>query len=72
MSNQAKQLQQTMAFFKLDSSTQGQPVPLQLRKSHASTKVAKTAPASQPVVAHTHARVHAKTEDLDEAQFTKF
>jgi methyl-accepting chemotaxis protein len=68
MSGQAEQLQQTMSFFKLDSSSQGRSTQFQVRKSSASTKAAKST-APKPVVAHA---APATAEALDETQFTKF
>jgi methyl-accepting chemotaxis protein len=68
MSGQAEQLQQTMSFFKLDSSSQGRSTQFQVRKSSASTKAAR-ATAAKPMVAHA---APASAEALDETQFTKF
>jgi methyl-accepting chemotaxis protein len=68
MSGQAEQLQQTMSFFKLDSSSQGRSTQFQVRKSSASTKAAR-ATAAKPLVAHA---APASAEALDETQFTKF
>jgi len=70
MSGQAEQLQQTMSFFKLDSVAQvrGAQHP-QVRKSSAR---ASKSTAAKPVQAQSHAHAQAATEDLDEAQFTKF
>jgi methyl-accepting chemotaxis protein len=68
MSSQAEQLQQTMSFFKLDSSSLGGGTSFAVRKSTASGKKAaapKAAKASAKVV-------HAASAELDESQFTKF
>jgi methyl-accepting chemotaxis protein len=68
MSSQAEQLQQTMSFFKLDSSSLGGGTSFAVRKSSASGKKAsapKAAKASPKVV-------HAASAELDESQFTKF
>ena len=72
MSSQAEQLQHTMSFFKLDSVAQVRGVPHpQVRKSSASSSVkASKGIATKP--AQSHANAQAATEDLDEAQFTKF
>ena len=68
MSSQAEQLQQTMSFFKLDSSAMSRGVQHQVRKSSASSRPARPAAAARP--AHSHAT--ASPDDLDESQFTKF
>jgi len=65
MSGQAEQLQQTMSFFKLDSSSQVRVAQSHVRKSSASSKVlSKPAPP----------RLQALTvgDDPDEAHFSKF
>ncbi|MCW2313956.1 methyl-accepting chemotaxis protein [Rhodoferax antarcticus] len=67
MSSQAEQLQQTMSFFKLDSSAMSRGVPHPVRKSSASSKAARPA-AARPA----QSRAMAAGEDLDESQFTKF
>jgi methyl-accepting chemotaxis protein len=67
MSSQAEQLQQTMSFFKLDSSAMSRGLQPQVRKSTASSKAVKPAPA-RPAQSH----ATAASDDLDESQFTKF
>lgn len=73
MSGQAEQLQQAMAFFKLDSDRRGAPL--------GGTAVRKTQVAAQRPDAPSHrgfAKVHsasvaqASAQDLDESKFTKF
>ena len=68
MSSQAEQLQQTMSFFKLDSSSLGGGTSFAVRKSTASGKK-----ASAPKAAKASPKVtHAASSELDESQFTKF
>jgi methyl-accepting chemotaxis protein len=67
MSSQAEQLQQTMSFFKLDSSAHSASS-FAVRKSTASGKK-----ASAPKAAKASPKVtHAASSELDESQFTKF
>ena len=70
MSGQAEQLQQTMSFFKLDSSALGGTSSFAVRKSTASGKKAAAAKSvkAKPV---TKAAL-APASELDESQFTKF
>jgi len=68
MSSQAEQLQQTMTYFKLDSSGQGGSS-FSVRKSTASSKKPAAAKASFKPAAKAAATASA---DVDEAQFTKF
>jgi methyl-accepting chemotaxis protein len=67
MSSQAEQLQQTMSFFKLDSSGHAA-TGFAVRKSTASGKKASAPklPKASPKVAH------AASSELDDSQFTKF
>ncbi len=67
MSSQAEQLQQTMSFFRLDSSAISRGVQHPVRKSSASSKAARPA-AARPAQSH----AMAASDDLDESQFTKF
>jgi methyl-accepting chemotaxis protein len=67
MSGQAEQLQQTMSFFKLDSSSQSGSSSFAVRKSSASSKKPGAAKSSHPAKV-----AHAVAADLDESQFTKF
>jgi methyl-accepting chemotaxis protein len=67
MSGQAEQLQQTMSFFKLDSSSQGGAGSFAVRKSSASSKKPGVVKSSHPAKL-----AHAVASDLDESQFTKF
>jgi methyl-accepting chemotaxis protein len=68
MSGQAEQLQQTMSFFKLDSSGHGATAGFAVRKSTASGKKASApkVPKASPKVSQ------AVSSELDESQFTKF
>jgi len=68
MSSQAEQLQQTMGFFKLDSSGSGGSS-FAVRKSSASSKKPAAPKASAKPAAKAAATASA---DVDEAQFTKF
>ena len=63
MSGQAEQLQQTMAFFKLDSSAQSGAGSFAVRKSSASSKTGMVRKAAPKAGGHA---------ELDETQFTKF
>ncbi len=70
MSSQAEQLQQTMSFFKLDSSSLGARGSFAMHKSTASGKkpvarAAKAKPSAKPAA-------QAPAAELDESQFTKF
>ena len=67
MSGQAEQLQQTMSFFKLDSSGQSGSGSFAVRKSSASSKKPGVVKSSHPAKA-----AHAVASELDESQFTKF
>ncbi|MBU3898582.1 MAG: MCP four helix bundle domain-containing protein [Gammaproteobacteria bacterium] len=73
MSSQAEQLQQTMSFFKLDSSGFGSAGSFAVRKSAGSSKrpSASTASAAAKAKPAAKAAQMASTE-LDELQFTKF
>ncbi|HOE42083.1 MAG TPA: methyl-accepting chemotaxis protein, partial [Rhodoferax sp.] len=70
MSGQAEQLQQTMSFFKLDSSALGGAGSFAVRKSTASGKKAAAAKSvkAKPVTK----AAQAPASELDESQFTKF
>jgi len=68
MSSQAEQLQQTMSFFKLDSSALGGGTSFAVRKSTASGKKASPPKAAKPSPKVTTAT----SAELDESQFTKF
>jgi len=68
MSGQAEQLQQTMSFFKLDSS--GSSGRFQVRKSAGVAKAAAVRkPAGNKAASHGH---ETTAPELDESQFTKF
>jgi methyl-accepting chemotaxis protein len=69
MSSQAEQLQQTMGFFKLDSSGSGGS--FAVRKSTASNKKPVTSKATASFKPAPRAAQLASSE-LDESQFTKF
>jgi methyl-accepting chemotaxis protein len=65
MSSQAEQLQQTMAFFKLDGAGQNRSFTLAQRKTNL--------PASKKVAIKPGGHsMHAISADIDESQFTKF
>ena len=68
MSSQAEQLQQTMSFFKLDSSGYGAATGFAVRKSTASGKKAAAPKAPKSSLKVTQA----VGSELDESQFTKF
>jgi methyl-accepting chemotaxis protein len=74
MSSQAEQLQQTMGFFKLDSSASAKGVSLAKRKPPANTNMGAGVGASRRQgrgrVASNHAL--AASADFDEAEFTKY
>jgi methyl-accepting chemotaxis protein len=68
MSSQAEQLQQTMSFFKLDSSGSSRAPAFTARKS----PVSKKAPAKPASAKTSGSMVQASSADIDETQFTKF
>jgi methyl-accepting chemotaxis protein len=70
MSGQAEQLQQTMSFFKLDSSGHGGSSGFAVRKSTASGKKPVAAKASPFKPAAKVVQAH--SSELDESSFTKF
>ena len=70
MSGQAEQLQQTMSFFKLDSSGQSGAGNFAVRKSSASNKIPVAAKA--PNARFANKSQPSASSDLDESQFTKF
>jgi methyl-accepting chemotaxis protein len=73
MSGQAEQLQRTMSFFKLDSVAQGRGVQHpQVRKSSASSSRGSKGVVARPAPTRGTAHAASASDDLDEAQFTKF
>jgi methyl-accepting chemotaxis protein len=70
MSSQAEQLQQTMSFFKLDSSGQSHAPAFKAHKTPPASS--KKAPAKPASAKSGSSMVQASSADIDETQFTKF
>ena len=69
MSSQAEQLQQTMTYFKLDSSSQSRAPVAKLHKSSASTPKSVASKGGVTKAARSNPNA---VSDMDEAHFTKF